>query len=305
MDISQRVSIADLYRADKRCGVYVLEFTNGEVYAGQAVDVTRRYIQHRKTHQDICRISFRPIARQNLNEEERSMIWNLERLEFALRNITFTSILQGERDFDLIMPVEEQALWLNNPNYSHPTLERPNDVALRRKYKKKYEQLLTQPFATEAIEITKYYVQNCVPVVSLSEMTFWAVTCLPYSTGGVKVYTRININWQEVFSIFYFYKEGQLEFSWHLALSPLVDEYGESLDAFFAIYPELGGSEHFYEPGGSDQIHLVSFDLDETWRLLENDTFIKAIKLFNLRLMRRGPCTFNRYHCFDLADRLI
>jgi hypothetical protein len=46
-------SIADLFKPHERCGIYVLHFTNGEFYAGQAVDVTRRYVQHRETHKDI------------------------------------------------------------------------------------------------------------------------------------------------------------------------------------------------------------------------------------------------------------
>jgi len=61
--IQGRASIADLFPPGKRCGLYILHFTNGEIYAGQALDVTRRYVQHRKVHSDIERISFTAIVR--------------------------------------------------------------------------------------------------------------------------------------------------------------------------------------------------------------------------------------------------
>jgi hypothetical protein len=48
-----RASIAYLFKPQKRCGIYVLGFSNSEFYVGQALDVTRRYAQHRKTYSDI------------------------------------------------------------------------------------------------------------------------------------------------------------------------------------------------------------------------------------------------------------
>ena len=42
--VSSRPSIADLFKPDKRCGIYILKFSNEFYYVGQAVDVTRRYV---------------------------------------------------------------------------------------------------------------------------------------------------------------------------------------------------------------------------------------------------------------------
>jgi integrative and conjugative element protein (TIGR02256 family) len=48
-------SIARLLRSPRRrCDVYVLHFANGEYYVGQTVDITRRFVQHRKRHRDIA-----------------------------------------------------------------------------------------------------------------------------------------------------------------------------------------------------------------------------------------------------------
>jgi hypothetical protein len=106
--VQGRASIADLFPSGKRCGLYILHFANGEIYLGQALDVTLRYVQHRKVHADIERISFRRVAKVILNDEERGLIWSLEQSGHRLRNITLTSIPKGESDFGLIMSVEEQ-----------------------------------------------------------------------------------------------------------------------------------------------------------------------------------------------------
>jgi hypothetical protein len=47
-------------RTLRRCGVYVLDFRNGDFYVGQATDVVRRHAQHCRNHQDITAIRFRP-----------------------------------------------------------------------------------------------------------------------------------------------------------------------------------------------------------------------------------------------------
>jgi hypothetical protein len=32
---------------------------------------------------------------------------------------------------------------------------------------------------------------------------------------------------------------------------------------------------------------------------------VTAIRLLNLRLMKKGPCVYGRFHCMDLADRVV
>ncbi len=54
-----RAWLADFFKPRRRRGIYVLRVSNAEVYVGQAVDVTRRYAQHRRTHADIEQIAFK------------------------------------------------------------------------------------------------------------------------------------------------------------------------------------------------------------------------------------------------------
>ena len=111
-----RASIADLFPGTRRCGIYILHFTNGEMYVGQAIDVTRRYVQHCCVHDDIESLAFKRVPQGLLNDEERGLIRKLESDGHRLRNITFTALPRAESDFDLIMSAEEQTRWLHDFN---------------------------------------------------------------------------------------------------------------------------------------------------------------------------------------------
>ncbi len=94
-------------------------------------------------------------------------------------------------------------------------------------------------------------------------------------------------------------------FSFHLARSPLEKAFGKSLLTLLSKIPFLEITENFYEPGGHDQINLVIQGNESTEIFLQQSAVILAIRLFNMRLMKKGACVYSRYHCFDLADRLL
>lgn len=77
----------------RRCGIYILHFENNQYYVGQAVNVVRRYSQHRRDteHSDIVRISFRSVRKRNLTTVERETIAYLDK-KVHLRNKTGTEI---------------------------------------------------------------------------------------------------------------------------------------------------------------------------------------------------------------------
>ena len=297
--VQGRASIADLFKPKRRCGVYVLHFSNGELYAGQAVDVTRRYVQHRIKHKDIEKISFRQVPKAQLNNEERTVIWALEQDGQVLRNITFASIPKGESDFDLVMPPEKQARWLEDLSYVDNEGDRLINPALRRRYHDKFQSLLDMPYAAEALDVLKTYVKVSIPALRRGEVSFWACSCLP----APHIYSRVNINWQEVFTIFG--SDESLQFSFQLADSSLAEPFGDKPELLFERCPTLEWEELQYAPGGSDQIRLLIRGAENAKSFIMDMDISPAIRLFNLRLMKKGPCTYGRYHCMDLADTLV
>jgi hypothetical protein len=297
--VQGRASIADLFKPHERCGIYVLHFTNAEFYAGQAVDVTRRYVQHRKTHKDIQKIAFKRAPQNKLNSEERTVIERLEQNGWPLRNITFTSIPKGESDFDLIMPREEQERWLHDFDYVDDGGDRLVDPDLRRRYRGRFQNFLKTPHADEVFDVLRTYVRAGIPAIRRGEVSFWSCSCLPTDN----VYSRVNIYWQVVFTISTF--DNDLWFSFHLALSPLKKVFGDPLLPLLVRHPRLKYGGRRYVPGGSDQTSFMVRGAEAAKAFVLDRNALPAIRLFNLRLMQRGPCTYGRYHCMDLVDRLV
>ena len=293
--VQGHASIADVFKPSRRCGIYVLRFSNGEFYAGRSEDVTRRYVQHRKTHADIEQIAFKQIPKSKLVVEERELIERLEREGCALRNITIVIPPKGKSDFDLVMPPEEQKRWLNDLGYIDEGSERRVDPELRRRYQERFQRFRDMPRAEEALDVLRTYVKVGVPAIRRSEVSFWACSCLPTKY----VYSRVNINWQEVFTISAW--QNDLWFSLHLARSPLV----EAESPLLKRHPTLMYDDHRYAPGGQDQTNYYLRGARAAKKLLADEDVLRAIRLFNLRLMRKGPCNFGRNHCMDLADRLV
>lgn len=303
ISVRGRASIADQVPPEKRRGIYVLHFANGDFYVGQATNVIRRYAQHCVTYADIEKMSFKPIPRDDLDDEERHMIGVLETEGYPLRNITFASMPKGDSDFDLIMPLEDQERWLHDLEWIDSAGSRLADPDLQRRYRRKFDQFAGMQHATQVVEVLRLYVRLGIPAIRRGEVSFWACSCLPtFASSSVSVYSRININWQEVLTASIF--KNELWFSVHLARSPLEQAFGTLLGRLPRRYPSAIYINHHYGPGGSDQ---TSFDIPAKiiQRFITDPQILPAIRLFNLRLMKKGACTAGRYHCLDLADRLI
>jgi hypothetical protein len=72
-----------------------LQFDNSTFYVGQAVDVVRRFGQHRLVRTDIVGISFQRLPRSSLNERERLAIQEAERCGLTLANRVHVSEFEG------------------------------------------------------------------------------------------------------------------------------------------------------------------------------------------------------------------
>ena len=91
--------------------------------------------------------------------------------------------------------------------------------------------MLDMPHANDALDILKTYIRAGIPALRRGEVSFWGCSCLPASN----VYSRINVNWQEVFTAFV--NERELWFSLHVANSPLVQTSSGALDRLLKRYP--------------------------------------------------------------------
>jgi hypothetical protein len=83
-------------------------------YVGQAIEVVRRFAQHRKASSDIERLSFFEVGRRELDSEERRCIQTAEARALRLRNRMLVEQLLVESDLDDVLSIEEQQAWLQD-----------------------------------------------------------------------------------------------------------------------------------------------------------------------------------------------
>jgi len=213
--VEGREAVANLLPKNSRCGIYVLHFRDETYYVGQSVDVIRRYVEHRRNYSDIIKLSFKKVDFSGLDYEERYIRNAFQDNGLKLRGVVGIYSLLGETDFDLIMFKSEQENWLNNPHNYDYSGSRMINPALRKTHEGKYKNLMRKPLFQDAIEVLRKYVRVGIPRVRASEASFWSCSCLP----SPYIYARINMNWQEVFSVNK--RENKLGFSFQMALSPL------------------------------------------------------------------------------------
>jgi len=149
----------------------------------------------------------------------------------------------------------------------------------------------------------RQYVGATVLAPRLTELAFWSVSCLPADPSarrGARVLARVNVNWQVVLTLSLV--GDNVECSVYGARSVMEAWSGVS---HLAELSELWESDNYLDPGGQDQFNLIVEGIENTRRLLASPDVIAAARTFNLRLMRKGPCAYSRYHCFALADRLL
>ena len=308
--VQGRASVADLFRKN-RCGIYVLHFANGAFYVGQAVDVVRRYAQHRHTHKDIHYISFKRVGKRNLNIEEKAVVLYLERAGFQLRNIQIVSFSYGETDFDLIMSREEQQHWLEDLSYRGLDNERVVDDRLRSLYNSKYQKFQQMPSASEVTDVLREYVQGSIPAIKRSEISFWMCSCILKNINGAFYHCRLNVGFQTTLEIFS--QENSLYFRWFITRTlakeslnhfgqPLRRLVSETFNRSTPYYTDYAGLIQ----GGQDQVFIDVKDTENALKFLQkNPKVILAFRRFNLGLMQKSPCPWGRFHCLDLADQLV
>lgn len=299
-----RLSVADLYPRSKRCGIYVLGFEDGERYVGQAVDVVARFNQHRKTHADLSHLTFKQVPKARLDEVERQHIHHLEAQGLRLRNIAHMSVVTGERNLDLVVTPNEQEQWLSGDVEGlQDASAQVQDDDLRRRHHRSFERFMTLPHAHDVLLLLGVYLDQTVPFPRRTELTFWNVSCLPY--GGpprTPLYCRVSLNMQEVLALGV--DEHGIWASFHLASSVYQTELGEQWREHLTEHG-WETTDHQYQPGGHDQVQLFADTFEDVREVLLNPVHVDGMRLFNLRLMRKGPTYYSKYHSLDLAEAAL
>lgn len=310
ISVSSLNSIAHFFGTSKnRCGIYLLEFPDSVFYIGQAIDVVRRFNQHRKSHNDITGFSFTQIPKKELDAKEKYMIFKAENLGFRLSNSVHATNITGETDFDFVVNKEEQERWSENPKSVNQSdkpsiIELPDSQIIR--YRKNYKKFSDHPKSNEVITILKKFVTSCIPFPRRTEYSFWAISCMPgtnFSTWPRLV--AVNMSVMEIFVIG-FLKES-IDELWgfvNIASDELLNHWG-SINKFKKEFPFTDIFETDYRDAGQHQISLETRGLKNLQKLLDEKSIQMASACLNLRLMRKRATIYSKYHCKDLSDKCV
>jgi hypothetical protein len=145
-----------------------------------------------------------------------------------------------------------------------------------------------------------------IPVPRAGEASFWSCSILPGKQNGkIRVLTRININWQEVFFVTNNMETGEICYEFFLASSPFSIESDLSYFTRQIKFWDLIFDKIQHGPAGQDQTSFSVNSMQSALQIFDDSTIWKAIRLLNLRLMKKGANNFSRYHCMDMADLLL
>ncbi|WP_020602934.1 GIY-YIG nuclease family protein [Spirosoma spitsbergense] len=308
-DVQGRLSIADLFPKSKsRCGIYLLNFSDETFYIGQAIDVAKRFAQHRKNYDNIVRFWFQSVVKGQLNEVEQRLIEEAELNGVLLTNKTYVSNIIGETDLDLVIPPKEQKDWLENDiqisNYGYD-LYSSVEIKHKIKYRQNFDRLKQVSNYAQIRRILNLYIRNCLPAFKKTELSFWSLSCMPSTNSGTYPrYFCMNVNAMEVFVLGYERKTKE-----SFAFIVLTNFFFDSCDEFDRLrakFKTLEAERTGYRAAGVDQIRFHFSDLDELERILSTEPeIINSIRKLNLRLMRKGGTIYSPFHCFDLANNVL
>ncbi len=309
IEVTSLHSVAHLFGATKkRCGIYFLAFHGGLFYVGQAVEVVRRFSQHRKNHDDIIGFSFIPVTKSELDATEKSLIFNAESIGLRITNAVHVTSIVGDTDFDLVVPITEQNDWLRANERAEasggvgPKIVLPESQKVR--YAKQFSRFGKQPQSARSLALLKQYLQTCVPAPRRTEYSFWAVSCMP--TTGNPEWKRllcVNAAFMELFVVGHEQNDSSVLWSFVNVAEDVLLEHWKSINRLKKKYPFLKVERSDYRDAGQHQLRILCRGGAASMEVLLQDPGVaKAAATLALRVMRKRATIFGKYHCPQLAD---
>lgn len=292
--------------APRTCGLYLLEFQDGQFYIGISVDVRARLRQHRVNHDDIATFRVRVLDTSSieLRRVERSLVHSAETAGFVLRNREHAAVIVGASSLDAIITPAEQVSW-----FEDPTLVNRADGSLSVEYAESqlaahagsYKRLQVHPRYAEVVRALGAYLDACVPFPARSEGTFWTVSCFPGSSKTLLL--RVSMGMLETFYIWENGKTGDLEVRIFVDGSHLPRPRALSrlkLWHKLSKSTELGPQGH--KSGGAFERTVFVRDVEFLEDALNIPGVARSAASHALSVMRKRQSGYKPSHCPQLAS---
>lgn len=294
------------YPAD-RCGLYVFECVNHDVYIGIGKDVAERLPQHRKKHPDALTFRFLPHPGNEAERRtvERRLVRDAQTAGLTVRNREHASGHVGPSTLDVLISEEEQRTWLQDPvgiNALDESALVELDHSQLAAHEGDFQRLRRHPRYAEIIEVLSAYAASCIPFPRRTEATFWTVSCFP-SSNRARIFC-ISMATLETFFIAVSNNEhGDIHARLFVDKRHLPSgKWGRVLLAARGI---MFDDDHRHKSGGAFEQCLVVNDIRELRSVLKSKHIRAAATAFNLDLMRKRQSAYKPSHCRQLAQAAL
>lgn len=295
-----------------RCGIYWLEFANGEAYVGQSVGVVSRLSTHRRRWGDICLVRFIDCDPADLDQRERGVI-RLADTDGQLRNKNLTNQPQGLQSVSVEIVAGESVLlpWARVER----RLAETHDSALNSDpatdgQKAKLQLLGNATGYKPLIELLGLIIWEAIPDPVRSQRTLWTLSALPSTSqvAGIRRLATIN--------------SGILELAW-------VSEHADNTDTYLSVALNLDAAvddelleasliaagldtedgsvliEEAKYKSDAEVVHLFFEDVADAIKAMSSPLVQDSMYTLAVRSMRRGTNPQRRYHNPDFAREVM
>lgn len=294
-DVTNDVAPSVYFGLDRKlCGIYTLEFKNGERYVGQTIDLVSRLSSHRRRWDDIVAVSFVECGPEELNGLERAMISDAER-GHVVRNRAFTKMPGGRADLDFIVDIQQQAEWLEGLQPAYPLDERTRAAERRQRTRQKFEEMRTHPHYDQALAELTTYVNAVIPWPSVTGGLYWGVSAMPGTARTRERHRLLTVNAHnvELFFMNHFVRTGRTKSILNVdstMLRPIDRRKLRITPTRYRSYPDTSA---------------ITVPLSSSEDTLKRPRVLAAARAMALGLMRREPSNFAKFHSDDLLDQVL
>ena len=231
----------------------------------------------------------------------------------TLLNVVHVSNVVGETDLDVLFDEGVLDRWIEDPEEENlkdfDTMPITLSLAHNERASLKMAQLEAHPLFQAALIQLFGFLDTAIPYPRISEYSFWAVSAMPGTNQNTSPRMLcVSVSMMEVFCVGYYLEkeDDDLTLSFINVASDVFYENFGSLKEFESEHPNIEvNTDTFYRDGGQHVLALHAFTQNCMIDLLLDLRVTKAAATLCLRLMRKRPTIFSKFHCPQLVDAAL
>jgi hypothetical protein len=298
-DMSEAGSAASLFLGrTSLCGIYVLEFENGQRYVGQTTNIVSRYATHRRHHGDVVAFSFAPCSREHLDRSEIAEIRRQES-EHSLRNLALTGWPGGAEDLGVTLE-EGRSVLLPWNRERRPRVGEEGSATLPGRF---WELARRDDYGDLSAVIGRYISETVADPFG-TQQVLWTVSAMPSTKRTKKRRRLFTLSCGILESVFVQEDRETGEFVIVVNVdAPTFDALVEG-----AALVELPSAFQFESSASYKSAEVSAWEFDswqQLWDALDFEPFVEAAYKLNTTMMRRGGSPLRRHHNSFFANDLL